>query len=306
MKPLRKHVALALDGGGLRGIMAARALAMVEGELDRPCAEVFELLVGTSSGSIISAAIAAGIPADEIHALFIESGRDIFRKTWRSYWPLAGYKYPGEPLAAVLRDALGERTMGDFWRGGRLDVVITVRDLVENRTRFVKSWKPEYRDWKAWYAVLCSSSAPTYFPVVDGRYVDGGVGSYTNPCYLAAFEGTRILGWDPGETTLLSLGTGREGEKLKPHEADHYNALEWIYPLIETFLAATSDEQVRVVQHLFPELDFRRFQVDLKPLIPMDDPGGIPELSQWGERLGRMILEDETDETVVREMGRPE
>ena len=25
-------------------------------------------------------------------------------------------------------------------------------------------------------------------PVVANRYVDGGVGSYSNPCYLAAFE----------------------------------------------------------------------------------------------------------------------
>jgi predicted acylesterase/phospholipase RssA len=304
MKPFREHVALAIDGGGIRGTMVAKALAIVEAELGQPCADLFHMTAGTSTGSIISAAIAARIPADEIHGLYVRLGATIFKKTLRSYWPLAGYKFPNGPLVAALRDTLGERTMGEFWNDPKpLDVVITVRDLVENRTRFVKSWKPEYQEWKAWYAALCSSTVPTYFPVVDGRYVDGGVGSYTNPCYIAAFEATHVLGWDPKETTLVSIGTGRVPGELKPHEAEHFNALEWIRPLIDTFLVDANDQQVRVVQNLFTDLDFRRFQVDLVPVIEIDDPKGIPELTRWGEKLGRMILDDQVDEAVQREVG---
>jgi predicted acylesterase/phospholipase RssA len=304
MKPFRKHVALAIDGGGIRGTMVARALALVEAKLDQLCADLFHMTAGTSTGSIISAAIGARIPAAEVHALYVRLGATIFKKTLRSYWPLAGYKFPNGPLVAALRDTLGERTMGEFWNDPKpLDVVITVRDLVENRTRFVKSWKPEYQEWKAWYAALCSSTVPTYFPVVDGRYVDGGVGSYTNPCYIAAFEATHVLGWDPKETTLLSIGTGRVPGELKPHEADHFNALGWIRPLIDTFLVDANDQQVRVVQNLFTDLDFRRFQVDLVPVIEIDDPKGIPELTRWGEKLGEMILNDQVDEVVQREVG---
>jgi predicted acylesterase/phospholipase RssA len=285
--------------------MVAKALAIVEGELGQPCADLFQMTAGTSTSSIISAAIGARIPASEIHALYVRLGGTIFKKTLRSYWPLAGYKFPNEPLIAALRDTLGERTMGEFWNSPKpIDVVITVRDLVENRTRFVKSWKPEYQEWKAWYAALCSSTVPTYFPVVDGRYVDGGVGSYTNPCYIAAFEATHVLGWDPKETTLLSIGTGRVPGELEPYEADHFNALEWIRPLIDTFLVDANDQQVRVVQNLFTDLDFRRFQVDLVPVIEIDDPKGIPELTRWGEKLGQMILNDQVDEAVQREVGK--
>lgn len=306
MKPFRKHAALAIDGGGIRGTMVAKALAIVEEELGKPCADLFEMMAGTSTGSIISAAVAARIPPREIHALYVRLGETIFRKTWRSYWPLAGYKFSGKLLKTALRDVLGECTMGEFWSGSKpLDVVITVRDLVENRTRFVKSWKPEYQAWKAWYAVLCSSTVPTYFPVVDGRYVDGGVGSYTNPCYIAAFEATRVLGWDCRETTLISMGTGRVAGGLKPYEADRFNALEWIHPLIDTFLSDANDQQVRVVQDLFPGLDFRRFQVDLEPPIEIDDPAGIPELTRWGEKLGQMILNDQVDGVVLRKAGQP-
>jgi patatin-like phospholipase/acyl hydrolase len=259
---------------------------------------------GTSTGSIISAAIGARIPAARMHSLYEQLGGTIFKKSWRNYWPLAHYKYSNRPLIDALRDTLGEVTMGEFWAGEPpLDIVITVRDLVENRTRFAKSWKEEYKDWKAWYAVLCSSTVPTYFPVVDGQYVDGGVGSYTNPCYVAAYEAQHCLKWDPKETTLISLGTGRVPGGLKKYQANGFNPLEWVQPLVDTFLLDANEQQVRVVNQHFPDLDFRRFQVDLDPPIELDDPAGIPDLTRWGEELGRMILEDREDEAFQREAG---
>ena len=307
MKPLRPHAALAIDGGGIRGVMVAKALAIVEAELGRPCAHLFQLLAGTSTGSIISAGLAAHIPAAEIHALYVRLGGTVFRKSWRAYWPLARYKYGNEPLIAGLRDALGERTMGEFWNRPRpLDVVITVRDLVENRTRFIKSWKPEYQTWPAWYAVLCSSTVPTYFPVVDGRYVDGGVGSYSNPCTIAAFEAKQVLEWDLKETTLISIGTGRVPGGLQPYEADRFTPLGWIRPVLDTFMADANDQQVRIVQSLFEGLDFRRFQLDLETPIGTDDVSAIPELTRLGERLGEMILSDEVDEGTQQAVSRPD
>jgi predicted acylesterase/phospholipase RssA len=301
MKPFRKHTALAIDGGGIRGTMVAKALDIVEAELGQNCVDLFQMTAGTSTGSIISAAVAAGIPAAEIHDLYVRLGKVIFKKTLRSYWPLSGWKFSNKALMTALRDTLGERTMGECWnRPQPMDVVITVRDLAESRTRFVKSWKDEYRDWKLWYAALCSSTVPTYFPVVDGRYVDGGVGSYTNPCYIAAFEAVSLLNWDPAETTLISIGTGRVPGALKPYEADRFNALQWVRPLIDTFLADANDQQVRVVQHYYGDLDFRRFQIDLDPPIEIDDPAGIPELTRWGKKLGQMILNDQVDKKVER------
>jgi hypothetical protein len=136
--------------------------------------------------------------------------------------------------------------------------------------------------------------------------VDGGVGSYTNPCYYAAYEGQEFLGWDPEETTLISIGTGREPGGQAPGEASRFNALQWVRPLIDTFLSDANDQQVRVVQHWFPSLDFRRFQVDLEPPIAIDDPAGIPELTRWGEVLAEMILKDQVDDKVHRVPGVPE
>jgi len=297
MKPFRTHVALAVDGGGIRGTMVAKALAVVEAELGKPCSDLFHLSAGTSTGSIISAAIGASIPAERVHELYVRLGGTIFGRSWRTIWPLATFKYPNEPLIAALRDTLGELRMGDL---APFNVVITIRDVKDNRTLFVKTGKDEYKEMKLWYAALCSSSVPTYFPVVDDRYVDGGVGAYTNPVYLAAWEAAYRLGWDQKETTLISIGTGRVPAVPESARPGHMNPLQWIRPLVDTFLADSSDQQVRLVRQFFPELDFRRFQVDLHPPIEMDDPKGIPALTQWGETLGQMILNDQMDADAMQ------
>ena len=54
---------LAIDGGGIRGIIPAAALAALE-EQHGPTAELFDLVVGTSTGGIIALGVAAGIPGN--------------------------------------------------------------------------------------------------------------------------------------------------------------------------------------------------------------------------------------------------
>jgi len=315
VKEFRKNVALAIDGGGIRGTMVAKALAVVEEEMgDKTWYETVRLTAGTSTGSIISAGIADGMRAEDIHEMYVNLGAKIFKRSWRT-WPIikyvVPYQYSNKPLIEVLRSKLPDKRMGDFWDDDKRDVVITVRDLSENRTRFVKSWKKDggYKDWEVWFAVLCSSTVPTYFPVVckstvpvyfpaglEGEFVDGGVGSYANPCYIAAYEAKFCLEWELAETTLISVGTGRDPHVLKKGGAYRFFSLQWIKPMLDTFLQDASDQQVRLVDRFFPELDFRRFQIDLKEPIPLDDPKSIPKLTKLGEELGRMIINDEVDE----------
>jgi hypothetical protein len=300
MKPFRKNAAIAIDGGGIKGVMVARALAILEEHLGQTSHDIFRLTAGTSTGSILAAGIGVGLSGAGMHQLYTDLGGNIFPRTWRSLlWPLTRYRYAHEPLEEYLTKYLGDRKMGDFWSADPpTDVVVTAFDLVENRTRFIKPWKEEYAEWPVTRAVLASSSVPTYFPVVEGRYVDGGVGSYSNPCYLAAYEASFCLGWDPAETTLISLGTGRDPHALLPGEADRYWAWDWIDPVLGAFLRSADDQQVHLVSTFFQALDFRRFQVDLREPIGMDDPSKIPDLTAYGDELGQKILNDETDRAL--------
>ena len=297
MRPFRKNVAISIDGGGIRGTIVTRALSILEQHLGQSVHEMFRLAAGTSTGSIISAGIGVGLSGEEMFQLYRTLGSTILKKTLRTYlWPLTRYRYSIDPLQEALQEYVGDGTMGDFWKTDPpTDVVITAFDLVENRTRFIKPWKDEYASWPVTKAVLASSSVPTYFPVIDGRYVDGGVGSYTNPCYLAAYELQFCLGWDPAETTLISLGTGRGPHTIQPGEADRYYAWNWITPVLDAFLDTANVQQVHLVSTLFKDLDFRRFQVDMREPIGMDGVDHMEDLIAYGEELGKKILADETD-----------
>ena len=73
-------------------------------------------------------------------------------------------------------------------------------------------------------AVLASSTVSIYFPVVDGRYVDGGVGSSSNPCDIAAYEAAYVLPDCPlTETTLISVDTGSTKTELKEGEVSTFS-----------------------------------------------------------------------------------
>jgi hypothetical protein len=305
MKPFREHVAIAIDGGGIRGLIAARALEVLEDHLDKSLHETFRLVAGTSTGSIIAAGIGAKLTGGEMTRLYKQFGSTVFRKSWRRrLWPLTHYLYSAGPLEDALKEAIGDLKMGDFWSADpRTDVIITTFDLADNRTRFIKSWKPEYKGWSVVTAVLASSAVPICFPVVEGRYVDGGVGVYCNPCFLSAYEIDKCLNSDPvppwpwnlKDTTLISLGTGRARPDMPP--AARLWPWEWLKPLLGDFLHAANDHAVHLVSTFFKDLDFRRFQVDLDEPIEMDgaDPETIEQLLKYGTKLGDKILANEYD-----------
>ena len=297
MKPFRKNLAIAIDGGGIRGVIVTKALSILEATLGTSMFELARLMTGTSTGSIVVAELAAGTSAEKLHQLYLDFGGEIFKKSWHTFfWPFTRYRYSHEPLEDTLRMYLGERVMSDYWEADLpTDVIITTYDLLENRPRLIKSWKSEYRDWPAVKTVLASSSAPTYFPVVEGRFVDGGLGTFANPCYLAAYEILFVLKWNLEETTLISLGTGRDPNAVQAGEPDRFHAWDWLDPVFDAFLASASDQQVHLVNTLFTGLDFRRFQVDLQESIDMDDASAIPELVEYGQEMGQKILNDQYD-----------
>lgn len=307
MKPFRKNVAIAIDGGGIRGVAVTRALFSLEKEFGKPMHELFQLAVGTSTGSIISAGIAARLTALNMFDLYVQLGQEIFPRTWRNFlFPFTRYRYPQPPLKTALEACFSSQTMGSFWDSKPpFDIVITTFDLLTNHTRFIKPWKDEYKDWSVVQAVLCSCTVPTYFPVIEGRYVDGGVGSYANPCYIAAYEAIFCLGWDPIETTLISLGTGRSPHHLAPATVNRLWPWNWIDPILGAFLQSADDQQVNLVDTFFDQVDFRRFNFDMEEVIEMDDPGQIQKLIRYGDVLGEKILNDEVDPILSLTVRKP-
>ncbi len=63
---------LSLDGGGAKGVYTLGVLKEVEAVAKVPLYEVFDLIFGTSTGSIIAALIALGYKIEEIENLYFE------------------------------------------------------------------------------------------------------------------------------------------------------------------------------------------------------------------------------------------
>ena len=79
---------LALDGGGIRGMIAVEILKEIEellreetgGDKDFVLADYFDYISGTSTGAIIAAALSLGWSVDKIHNFYIKSGEQMFDK----------------------------------------------------------------------------------------------------------------------------------------------------------------------------------------------------------------------------------
>ncbi|NEP37798.1 MAG: patatin, partial [Okeania sp. SIO2H7] len=69
---------LCLDGGGIRGVMPARILEKVEQQLGSPLKDHFDLIAGTSTGSILAVGIAVGKSPKELLDLYLKKGLQIF------------------------------------------------------------------------------------------------------------------------------------------------------------------------------------------------------------------------------------
>ena len=98
---------LAIDGGGIRGLIPALVLAEIERRTERRIADLVDMIAGTSTGAILACALGKPdpLPAAEIASLYVEEGPKIFdRSLLKQITSLGGYldeRYVGQgPRAA--------------------------------------------------------------------------------------------------------------------------------------------------------------------------------------------------------------
>ena len=205
---------LALDGGGTRGIYSAQILASVERELGSPVGECFDLIAGTSTGSIIAGAAAVGIPMTRVVELFMEESPRIFRKRWPGSFHIRS-KYSRRSLEQVVGSCVSDLTLGKI----STPLMIMGSNIATGgfhvfKSRYLEDLGEAYvrdADVVLSDAILASCAAPTYFdPVsVDGSLVaDGGLWA-NNPSIMALTEATSKFKRPLEQVRILSIGTGR-------------------------------------------------------------------------------------------------
>lgn len=243
---------LAIDGGGIRGLIAIEILAGIEAALrarlgagpEWVLADWFDYIGGTSTGAIVAAGLALGMPVAEVRRFFVEQGRAMFGRA-RALHRLR-YRYEAGPLAQALRDAFGtDRTLGSPDLRTLLTVVLqnattdSPWPLSSNpRARYNDRALPDCNlDLPLWQIVRASTAAPTFFPaesvqVGPSRFVfeDGGITPYNNPAvllFLMATSAPYRLCWPTGADQLLlvSVGTGTVPQASPTLRADQMGIL---------------------------------------------------------------------------------
>jgi patatin-like phospholipase/acyl hydrolase len=248
---------LALSGGGLRGAFAIGVLSEIEKRLERPLTDYFDLIAGTSTGSITAAALCVGKTAAEVQAFYEKHGEQIFKPRddfkpkhfakpiyplirrylrWRSGKNLDHF-FQSRYCPFALRDSMVDGfSEAPLRTADRCRLIIPTVNLTDGetyvfRTPHLDLPRPEY-DWPIADIIVASTAAPTYFPhkeMPDGKfYVDGGLWAI-DPGVVALSEAARIIDGDSqchgrterlGDVQMLSIGTGTASYTLAPPGAD--------------------------------------------------------------------------------------
>ena len=204
---------LALDGGGTRGIYTAQLLAQIERTLGVSIRTCFDLIAGTSTGSIIAGAAVSNIPMIDIVELFETETPYIFRKRWYRI-PLFLSKYPNQKLAQIIAKHLPATPLGDI----ETPLMITSSEIAKSEAHIFRSSyakdlatpEPPDKDVSLRDAILASCAAPTFFApksVDNFLLADGGLWA-NNPSTAAFTEALTVFGKETQEVRMLSVGTG--------------------------------------------------------------------------------------------------
>lgn len=309
---------LALDGGGIRGVLTLQVLVRMEeilrersgqGEDFRLC-HFFDYIGGTSTGAIIAAGLARGMSAKELSDFYMEAGPAMFDKSFILF--RLRHLYESQPLKEKLQQTFGKKTTLFPEHLKSLLLVVTRNVTTDSpwpvsSNPFAKYNLPGRADCNLciplWQLVRASTAAPIYFapeviqwdaknPSKTFVFEDGGLTPYNNPAFLLARMATLPqynLGWAEGERNLLvmSVGTG-SAPKV---DAEVYSSGKSAFTNLANFPAALmygaqvdQDINCRTVGRCLHGAPIDR---ELGDLIPRDNVGNLIPLS---ENLGRQFL----------------
>jgi patatin-like phospholipase/acyl hydrolase len=262
---------LAIDGGGIRGLIPALVLAELERRAGRRVFELFDLIAGTSTGGILACALCAPdpLPATEIVKLYEEEGPKIFDRSLfqrlRSVEGLIDEKYDDAALDRALERFLARKRLAET----RPDLIVPSYDTALPGPYFFKTTKaretPTTDDFPLSVVARATSAAPTYFEAAEAgekALVDGGVFA-TNPAMCALAEVLNREDVRPRDVVLLSLGCGERTEKHSFDEIKDWGLAKWARPILDVVFDGVSDAVNYQLERVLSPDRYWRLQVEL-------------------------------------------
>ena len=300
---------LAIDGGGIRGLIPALVLAEIERRTGRPTADLFDLIAGTSTGGILACGLTRPGPdgkplhsADALAELYRTEGPKIFdrslRKKLTSVGGLVDELYDDDALNAALAAYLGDARLKD----AMTDVFITAYDIQGRFAFFFRSSRArtdETYDFAMADAARATAAAPTYFEPIEVTdaagartypLIDGGVYAI-NPAMCAYAE---VVGSGADISVIAALGTGAHTKPYEFEDVKGWGRLEWAQPVLDVVsdgLADTVDFEATTLSRG----RYRRLQAELRYASDALDDASTANLRRLEGDAERLIAERSAD-----------
>ncbi len=284
-KPIR---VLSIDGGGMRGIIPARFLQELEQVSGKRVAELFDVVVGTSTGALLSLGITvpdkdgkSKYSAEELVKLYDEFGPVIFHKERGLRAFFKGYlrpTYDPEAYEGLLEKYYGATAMSE----ALIEVAVPAVSLETNSMKIFSRRAAQQDSTENFLMrdiVRAATAAPSYFPAArirstdgsrEGYFVDAGI-STNNPALLAFAEAKSKAPESP--VHIVSLGTGKAPSSIDPVAAADWGEVEWLTAVFDLQGNAQATYTHDVLSEMLVSEDdlFFRFQVGLGEVPPQMD-----------------------------------
>jgi len=258
-----KFIGLSIDGGGYRGIIPAFFIKEFEKDSNKKAYNVFDLIVGTSTGGIIATSIAKGLSGEEILNIYLKEGENIFKRNffWKlnSLFGLSAPKYDNQGLIKVINKYLGNDKTTD----SKVKFITTAYNVIEDFPFLFKSW--ENRNYTFSDVAIATASAPTYFANYKS-FIDGGVYA-NNPSIILLIEALK-LNFDLKNIIIVSIGTGIDSYSFYP---ENWGVKEWLSkngntPLLNVMFKGQSIFTNEILNYLLND-NFIRLDIEIPKKI---------------------------------------
>lgn len=285
---MKKFKILSFDGGGIKGALSVEILSRIIDKYPNFLNEI-DLFAGTSTGSIIAALLAKGVPIEELKKLYSrEIARQIFSN---SNFNIIKPKFNNTSIKKIISNYFDDNfKINDF----KKYIFIPAFYLGDEHT---KSWEPVFfnnlsknntSDILARDAILASSAAPTYFPSYN-NHIDGGVVANSPTAISILTTLSSLPKYRKEDILLLSIGTGDSPEKIvgKTHK---WGILQWSFhpfakmksPLLALLMDGMSNLEDLYCKEFLKE-NYFRINPQVPKFIDLDDYKFIPYLKTIGE-----------------------
>lgn len=323
---------LSIDGGGTRGVIPATILDCLSQDLGKHPMDIFDLVAGTSTGGIIGIGLAARKAPSVLVNLYLTESKKIFYDTgWDDlrdgFGKNIGADYSNTELKKILEREFASLTLGEVHALNNEQKILMVASFdlspqdngkdVNFRPVVYNSGFLRHRGERLVDIALRTSAGPTYFPIYQQKYIDGGVAMNHPAMAAVAFainkqeepnnrdyrypDGLKKgLSKNPDELRVLSLGCGTSNRNFispqKVKKGDWGN-LQWIKYLPDLLTESNVQAADYYVRQVLRTEDYWRIQPQF------DSSDAPPELNNPDQTLG-LDVKDETRLMAMHEFAK--